>query len=64
MSSVSVFRKNWDEVHGYTIEEAYTKKAKVDDAHGVGTPESKWNPAEILVDTTRKDGFMVVIRTK
>ncbi len=65
MASVSEFRKHWgDRDEGYTLEEAMQKKAKVDEAHGVGTPESKWNPAEILPDTTRKKGFFVRISTK
>ena len=46
------------------MREAMEKKAKVDEAHGVGTPESRWNPAEIVPDTSKKDGFKVVIRTK
>ena len=60
----SEFTKHWDDVNGYTMREAMEKKAKVDEAHGVGTPNSKWNPAEIVPDTSRKDGFKVVIRTK
>lgn len=62
--STSEFTKPWDNVNGYTMREAMEKKAKVDEAHGVGTPESRWNPAEIVPDTSKKDGFKVVIRTK
>lgn len=60
----SEFRKHWDDDKGFTMEEAMMKKAAVDDAHGVGTPTSKWNPAEIVPDTGRKSGFKVVISTK
>ena len=54
------FSKHWDENNGYTMSEALDKKAKVDEAHGVGMPGSKWNPSEIVPDTI-KGGFKVVI---
>lgn len=44
----SEFSKHWDDVNGYTMEEAMKKKEAVDEAHGVGTPTSKWNPAKIV----------------
>lgn len=44
----SEFSKHWDNVNGYTMEEAMKKKEVVDEAHGVGTPTSKWNSAKIV----------------
>lgn len=58
------FRKNWDDEHGFTYEEAMIKKAAVDEAHGVGTPGSCWNPAVIEPDQYKKDGYKVVITPK
>lgn len=46
---------------GYTQEEAEVKKAKVDEAHGVGTSKSKWAPSKIEADP--RGGFLVVIST-
>ena len=60
----STFTKHWDEKNGYTQQEAFAKKAKVDEAHGVGRPESKWNSAEVVLDPNKQSGYMVVIRTK
>lgn len=58
------FTKRWDDVSGFTMQEAQDKKAKVDESHKVGTPESKWLPAEIVPDTSKKEGFKVVMKTK
>ena len=58
------FTKRWDDKHGFTQLEAQEKKAIVDEYYGVGTPNSKWNPARIILDPNKKDGFMVVIETK
>lgn len=60
----STFSKHWDNIHGFTREEAEQKRDAVNKAHGVNQPNSKWNPAEIVSDHSRKDGFMVVINTK
>ena len=60
----SIFYKHWDNEHGYTHEEAFKKKAAVDDAHEVHNPNSKWNPAVVELDPYRKSGYRVVIRTK
>ena len=46
------------------MEEAMKKKEAVDEAHGVGTPTSKWNPAKIVPDPSRKSGYKVIISTK
>jgi hypothetical protein len=62
--SINTFSKRWDNNHGFTLREAQEKKYIVDESYGVGTPLSKWNPAEIIPDTSKKDGYMVVIRTK
>lgn len=59
-----VFSKHWDKEHGFTYAEAQEKKRKVDEAHGVGTPESKWKESVIEPDPERKDGYRVVIETK
>ena len=60
----SIFRKHWDPKNGYTQQEAYSKKQKVDDAHEVWKTESCWKPAEVVPDPSRETGYMVVIRTK
>lgn len=49
---------------GYTYQEALIKRAKVNEAHGVGTPTSKWNGAVIELDPEKKSGYRVVIQTK
>lgn len=49
---------------GYTYEEALVKRAKVNDAYGVGTPNSQWNGAEIEQDPVKKTGFRVTITKK
>lgn len=58
------FTKKWDDNHGFTYEEALTKAALVNEAHGVGTAKSCWNPAQIVLDPFKKDGYKVVITTK
>lgn len=60
----SEFSKHWDNVNGFTMEEAKRKQAAVDEAHGVGTPTSKWAPSKIVPDSSRKSGYKVVISTK
>ena len=60
----SEFTKHWDLINGYTYEEALNKKISVDEAHGVGTENSKWNAAEIVIDPNKKTGYKVVISTK
>lgn len=46
---------------GYTREEAEIKKAKVDEAHGVGKSNSKW--AEAKVEPDPRGGYIVTIET-
>lgn len=58
------FTKRWDKDHGFTYEEALDKVAVVNEAHGVGTAKSRWNPAQIVRDPHKKDGYKVIIRTK
>ena len=60
----SVFRKIWDPENGYTLSEAAIKAFKVDEAHGVGRPESKWQSAKIVRDPQTPSGYMVTIETK
>ena len=60
--SMSVFTKHWDDKHGFTIQEAVEEKWKVDEAHGVGTRESKWREAVIAPDLEKLDGYMVIIQ--
>lgn len=57
------FTNNWDAINGYTLEEARKKKAAVDEAYGIGTSKTKWSPAEIVPDDSRKTGYKVVICT-
>ena len=59
--SVSVFTKRWSET-GFTMEEAESKKAAVNEAHAVGTAKSQWNPAQIVEDD--RGGYKVTITTK
>lgn len=61
---VEEYSNHWDNEHGYTMEEALLKKAKVDDAHDVSNPNSRWEPAEIVPDQSRHDGYKVIIKTK
>ena len=49
--------------NGYTYKEAQDKKAKVDEAYGVGTPNSKWKKSVIEPDPNKKSGYRVVIET-
>lgn len=59
--ATSEFTKRWSRT-GFTYGEAVRKKAQVDEAHGVGTPNSKWDPADIVSDD--RGGFKVMISTK
>ena len=62
---VSKFSKHWDPKKGFSMEEAIEKKSAVDDTHGVGTSNAKWNPAEIVPDTGKPNGgYIVIIRAK
>lgn len=58
------FRKRWDDDHGFNYEEALRKANAVNEAHGVGKPKSCWNPAQIVIDQLKKDGFKVIITSK
>ena len=58
------FSKHWDKKHGFTQREAEEKKAKVDEAHGVFGPDPKWEPAQIVPDPDKVDGYKVTISTK
>ena len=60
----SEFTKHWDTTNGFTMQEALSKKAKVDEAHNIGSPASKWNPAEIVRDDQKASGYKVVISCK
>lgn len=57
----STFSKHWDN-KGYTVEEAFAKLEKVNEAHGVNRPDAKWNPGNVITDP--RGGYMVVIETK
>ena len=46
---------------GYTYEEAEIRKAKIDEAHGVGTPKTKW--AEAKIEPDPRGGYLVTIET-
>lgn len=60
----SEFTKRWDPMNGFTETEAMDKKQKVDEAHSVGYPKSKWGPAEIVPDYSKPNGgYKVVICT-
>ncbi len=56
------FTKRWDPVNGFTMEEAQSKKDKVDDAYGVYNKDPNWHPAEIESDPNKKSGYMVTIK--
>lgn len=58
------YSKVWDKTNGYSVEEAKIKKAKVDEAHGVGLPNSKWQEAEIIPDHAKVFGYKIIISTK
>lgn len=58
---IDTFSKDGKE--GFTFEEALEKKSKVDEAHGVGFPDSKWKESVIEPDPTKEKGFRVVIET-
>lgn len=60
----SEFSKHWDKQWGFTKAEAELKKQKVEEAHRVGSPTSKWGPAMILPDPEKMGGYKVVICTK
>ena len=63
-ANTDTFTKHWDPKHGFTQKEAEEKKAKVDDSYGVNNPNAKWNPARIVSDPDKIDGFMVTITQK
>ena len=52
---------NHAEDKGYTYEEAEIRKAKIDEAHGVGTPKAKW--AEAKIESDPRGGYLVTIET-
>ena len=54
------FSNHWGKA--FTLDEAWEKKRKVDDAYAVYSPTSKWKPAELEADP--RGGFRVVIETK
>lgn len=64
MTNTDYFSKRWDSQHGFTQQEAEEKKRNVDEAYGVNSPNAKWHPAQIVPDTSKKDGFMVTITAK
>lgn len=58
------FTKRWDKVNGFNEAEAMMRKKKIDEAHEVNSLNSKWNPAEIVPDQNKKNGYKIVISTK
>lgn len=64
MANTDRFSKRWDREHGFTQQEAEEKKCKVEAEYGVNSPNAKWNPAQIVPDPEKKDGFMVTITAK
>lgn len=64
MANTDYFTKRWDNVHGFTQQEAEEKKRGVDEAYGANSPNAKWNPARIVPDPAKKDGYMVTITAK
>lgn len=61
---VATFSNVWNANYGFTPEEAALKARRVNEAHGVGDPNSKWKPAIWVRDPHRKSGYMVTIETK
>ena len=59
---MDIFTKRWDNVNGYTWEEAEEKKRKVDESYGVDNPNAKWHPAQIEPDPDKKSGYRVTIK--
>lgn len=57
-----IFTKRWDNVNGFTMEEALKKKENVDTEYGVNRPDANWHPAEIVPDPDKKSGYMVIIK--
>lgn len=57
-----IFTKRWDNVNGFTMEEAQKKKDAVDTEYGVNRPGANWHPAEIVPDPAKKSGYMVIIK--
>lgn len=64
MRNEVTYSNNWNRVKGFTFEEAEAKKKKVDEANKVDSPDSKWEPAEIVQDFSRIEGYKVVARKK
>lgn len=61
----SEFTKHWDSENGFTYEEALQKKKAVDEAHGVGiNPSSCWQPAQVVLDPIKNNGYKVIISSK
>lgn len=57
------YTKHWDNEVGFTMDEALTKKRKVDEAHEAGLPGSRWKAAEIVIDPDKRVGYKIIIRT-
>lgn len=64
MKNEATYSNNWERLKGFTLEEARAKKRKVDEANNANQPDSKWEPAEIVQDLSRIDGYKVVARIK
>lgn len=63
--TMDIFAKHYGNPdEGYTYQEALVKRSKVNDAYGVGSPNSKWNGADIELDPNKKTGYRVVIKRK
>lgn len=59
-----IFSNHWDNKHGFTKEEAESRKRGIDEQYGVHNPDSKWNPAVVEPDPERLDGYRIVIERK
>lgn len=62
--SKAEFAKNWDSVNGFTLKEAQKRKDQVNKEYGVDTPNSKWQPAKVVLDLDKRNGYKIVICTK
>ena len=61
MASLTMSKRSDD--FGFSLEEAKETKKCMDMAYAVGSPTSKWLPAEIVPED-EKGGYKVTIHTK
>lgn len=64
MANTDYFSKRWDDVHGFTQQEAEEKMRNVDESYGANLPNAKWHHAKMVPDPAKKDGYMVTITAK